>query len=129
MADIELGISPLIIAEMIDIIREATELDEDATGEDMQEKQTPEDDPESLGTTLPAMLGDLNTDEQAELIALMWLGRGDYTALEWPQALALARQRNADGSAPAYLLDTDMLADLISEGMAMIGQPVEEIAR
>jgi hypothetical protein len=129
MADFELGISIETVVGLIDLAREGEELDEEATGEDMQEKETPEDDPENISAALPGMIADLNTDEQAALIALTWVGRGDYTAEEWPQALRLARERNADGSAPTYLAGTEMLGDLLSEGLAAMGMPAEEEPR
>ena len=32
----------------------------------------------------------LGMDEQAELVALMWIGRGSYEAEEFPEAVAMA---------------------------------------
>ena len=34
---------------------------------------------------------ELNVDEQVELVALAWIGRGSYTADEWKEALSEAR--------------------------------------
>ncbi|MFN4087888.1 MAG: DUF3775 domain-containing protein [Alphaproteobacteria bacterium] len=59
----------------------------------------------------------LNEDEQAELVALTWLGRGDYAAGEWPEALGAARERHT-GSTAAYLLGIPILADYLEEGLA-----------
>ncbi|RVC39822.1 DUF3775 domain-containing protein, partial [Mesorhizobium sp. M4A.F.Ca.ET.090.04.2.1] len=42
---------------------------------------------------LRELIDDLNVDEAAELIALAWVGRGDYDASEWADALAAARER------------------------------------
>ena len=33
---------------------------------------------------LRELIDDLNVDEAAELVALVWVGRGDYDAAEWP---------------------------------------------
>ena len=41
---------------------------------------------------LRALIDDLNMDEAAELIAIMWIGRGDFDASEWSDALAEARE-------------------------------------
>ena len=62
----------------------------------------------------------LNEDEQAELVALVWLGRGDYSAKEWNRAVADARERHA-GSTADYLLGTPLLPDLIEEGLSQLG--------
>ena len=35
---------------------------------------------------LRELISDLNVDETAELIALAWIGRGDFDAGEWPEA-------------------------------------------
>src|SRR5690242_1560338 len=40
---------------------------------------------------LTGALRELNEDQRQELLALVWLGRGDFTADEWESALAQAR--------------------------------------
>ncbi|MEQ8448438.1 MAG: DUF3775 domain-containing protein [Nitratireductor sp.] len=69
---------------------------------------------------LRALIGDLNVDETAELIALAWLGRGDYEASEWDAAVAEARQRGRRRIA-RYLLGMPMLGDWLEEGLEAIG--------
>ncbi len=59
----------------------------------------------------------MDVDEQAELTALVWVGRGDYDRDEWEDAVALARER-ADTSTARYLLGTPLLPDLLQEGLA-----------
>ena len=125
----ELGINMPTVVAIIDAARAAEELDEEATNEDMQDKETPEDDPGEMGETLRGMIDDLNESEQAALIALTWIGRGDYDASEWSEALRLARERNAAGTAAKYLVEMEMLGDLLSEGLAAMGSPAEEVER
>ncbi len=48
---------------------------------------------------LERLIGSLNEDEQANLVALAWLGRGDYTSEEWDEALATARDRHTGSTA------------------------------
>lgn len=63
---------------------------------------------------------DLVPDQQAELVALMWLGRGDHEPEEWDEALRLAIERTEDGTAPGtvdYLLTHPHFADHIDEGV------------
>src|SRR5690349_15306986 len=41
---------------------------------------------------LQAALNDLNEDELTEVLALVWLGRGDYDSREWNEAQQAARE-------------------------------------
>jgi len=74
---------------------------------------------------LKTFIDDLNEDEQAELVALVWLGRGDYEARSWSAALKEARARHT-GSTADYLLGTPLLADLLEEGLAQHGLSCNE---
>lgn len=62
----------------------------------------------------------LNEDQLVELLALAWLGRGDFTAEEWPAALDEARERH-DRREPEYLASTPLLASYLEEGLALLG--------
>ena len=62
-------------------------------------------------------IGALNIDQQCELVALAWLGRGDYTANEWADAVKIARERHTDATAE-YLLGMPLLPDYLQEGLA-----------
>jgi hypothetical protein len=62
----------------------------------------------------------MNEEEQLELIALVWVGRGDFGAEEWREAVALARERQA-GSTSEYLLGLPLLGDFLEEGLAAFG--------
>ena len=59
---------------------------------------------------------DLEPDQQAELVALMWIGRGDFDADEWEEARALAAERR-DRPTSAYLLSHPQVADDIVDGV------------
>ena len=67
----------------------------------------------------------LNVDERDELLALVWLGRGDFTAAEWRDALRQARQV-ADRRDADYLIGTPLLADYLEEAIAALGLSLEE---
>jgi hypothetical protein len=71
-------------------------------------------------TEFRALVEDLNVDEAAELVALAWLGRGDYDASEWNAALAAARER-ANRRTAKYLLGMPMLGDWLEDGLEAIG--------
>ncbi len=68
----------------------------------------------------------LNDDEQAELVALTWIGRGDYTIEEWAEVVRTARQRRTNPTAD-YLLGTPMLGDYLEEGLVQFGLTVEDM--
>jgi len=70
----------------------------------------------------------LNIDEREELLALMWLGRGDYDAATWPQALRQARETRTSTEAQ-YLLGTPLLADYLEEGVYALGLSLEGFER
>ena len=71
---------------------------------------------------------DLNEDEMIELIALVWLGRGDAGVEEWPNLVTLADERHRGRSAD-YLLGMPMLGDLLEEGLAALGYSCEDYER
>jgi len=62
----------------------------------------------------------LSDDAAVELVAVFWVGRGDFTAAEWPEALALARERARHDVAP-YLMGEPSFGDFIEEGLTELG--------
>ena len=65
---------------------------------------------------IEAQIEDLEPDQQAELVALMWIGRGDFEPEEWEDAVALALER-ADTPTAAYLLSHPQVAEDLVEGV------------
>ena len=82
-----------------------------------------QDDP--VYAELRAAIDDLEPDQQEALVALMWLGRGDYDVDEWAGALdaahAARNARTAD-----YLIATPLVADYLEEGLSQLGYSCEE---
>ncbi|MDH3235598.1 MAG: DUF3775 domain-containing protein [Alphaproteobacteria bacterium] len=66
---------------------------------------------------LKSVIDDLNVDEQVQLVALTWVGRGDFSKDEWDEAVKTAREAHNDHTA-AYLLGTPLLPDYLEEGLA-----------
>jgi Protein of unknown function (DUF3775) len=77
---------------------------------------------------LRAAIDELNVDEREELLALMWLGRGDYDAESWSEALQEARSTATAGES-AYLLGTPVLGDYLEEGVSALGLSLEDFER
>ncbi|GAA5617752.1 DUF3775 domain-containing protein [Brucella anthropi] len=71
-----------------------------------------------------AAIRSLNIDERQELLALMWVGRGDFSAEEWDEALATAADRD-NGREAKYLIGTPLLGDYLEEGLVALGFDVE----
>lgn len=69
---------------------------------------------------LKVAIRQLSEDAKATLVALAWLGRGDYEASEWREALAAARER---GEAPTsrYLMGMPLLGDYLEDGADELG--------
>jgi hypothetical protein len=66
---------------------------------------------------LKQVIDDLNVDEQCQLVALAWVGRGDYSAEEWDDALKAAREAHTAHTA-TYLIGIPLLPDFLEEGLA-----------
>ena len=74
---------------------------------------------------LVGFIRDLNVDEQIDLVALMWLGRGDGDLDSWRELRAQATQAHNNRTA-SYLVGTPMLADYLEEAMSQFGRSLEE---
>ena len=74
---------------------------------------------------LKAFLEALNDDEMRELLALTWIGRGDYGADEW-QSVMREIQDVREKHTTDYLLGTPLLADYLEEGLSQFGISCEE---
>ncbi len=70
--------------------------------------------------TLLGALEDLDEDEQIELVALAWTGRGDFDAAGWEEAVKTARERR-EGSTARYLSNMETLAENLDDGLAAFG--------
>ena len=75
---------------------------------------------------LSAAIETLNEDEVIDLIALAWVGRGDFDKGQWREARKLADDRHRRHSA-AYLVGMPSLGDYLEEGLAVLGYPVTDL--
>ncbi len=74
---------------------------------------------------LVGALDALSDIERVEVLALTWLGRGDYGKEEWRDALKEAR-RVHDERETTYLVETPLLADFLEEGLSQLGYSIED---
>ena len=110
-------------ARAFDVKVAPEELD-DASDEDMIRRilEDYEDDP--TFEELSSFLRDQSDDELKVLLALAWLGRGDFELGEWDEALRrvgdVRKLHTAD-----YLLGTPLLPDYLEAGLAQFGLSCE----
>lgn len=65
-------------------------------------------------------IDDLEPDQQVALVALLWIGRGDFLETEWAEAYAAAEEE-ATPRVAEYLLATPLADDFLEEGLALMG--------
>jgi hypothetical protein len=70
----------------------------------------------------------LNVDEEADLVAIAWIGRGTYGPEEWDEARNTALAERSTRT-ERYLLGMPLLADYLEDGLSALGievTPLEE---
>ena len=81
---------------------------------------------------LRAFIDSLNVDEKVRVVALMWIGRGDFEPSEWNRAVAEAIRHNEGATAQPrhrtvnYLLGEPLLADYLERGLDCFGESCKE---
>ena len=84
------------------------------------------DDP--VQDELKEFINAMNVDEQVELVALTWLGRGTYSVSEWDEAVSEAALDHNNHTAD-YLLGMPQLANYLEEGLAAFHLSCGDIER
>jgi Protein of unknown function (DUF3775) len=74
---------------------------------------------------LRAAIDQLSEDEVVDLIALTFVGRGDFDRAGWPEARSAAAERRRKRPSK-YLMGIPNLGDCLEEGLAEIGHGVED---
>lgn len=102
------------------VIGKARELviEEDQGDDDDEESQAFASSPEV--DELREFIESLDETEQAELIALAWIGQGTFTEEDWDEALESALEDHPKGAAD-YLLSLALLADDLEGGLSAFG--------
>lgn len=107
-------------------VKEADTSDGEAGSDDaMGVLQDRADDPTEL--ELRSWIDDLTDDEQAELVALFWLGRGDGEVDDFPDLVEQARGSRGRTRTSKYLMGEPLLADHLESALEAIGEDVGEI--
>lgn len=95
-----------------------TDNDDDQSGEDNAVDQGMRDE-------IAGFIEALNDDEQAELVALCWIGRGTYEPEDFAEAVETAQNEHVNTIA-SYLLGVPLLADFLEEGLEKMGFNAED---
>lgn len=77
---------------------------------------------------LSAMIRGLNEDEQIDLVALAWLGRGDGDIDDW-QDIRREADRAHNKRTAQYLIGMPLLSDFLEEALSQFGHSAEEFER
>lgn len=112
-----------------DIPSTYSESEDGSNPADGQMREVLEDNPDdSVLRELRGFLRALNVDELATLIALVYIGRGDFGPDEWDTAFAEAKQRD-QRSAIRLLMFTPLAGDHLEDTMGVYGETFDEFER
>jgi hypothetical protein len=118
------------------LIEKAREFDVKDLPADEESGSNPADDAEvdvlqddgcdAVAAEIASFVRALNEDEQIDLVALMWLGRGDGTIHEWEDLRTQAAERrngyrNPRWETVRYLLGEPLLGDFLADGLDRFG--------
>jgi hypothetical protein len=118
------------------LIERAREFDAKDVAADLGSGSNPTDDDEidvledttadPVARELSGFIRAMNEDEQVDLVALVWLGRGDGSLEEWSELRARSAERRKTYRTPRretvrYLLGEPLLGDLLAEGLGRFG--------
>lgn len=121
-----LSISP---EKLFFIITKSRQSDSSATGSGSGSDSSDDLDEDHSKITdrseLSGFIRDLNLDEQIDLVALMWLGRGDGDLDTWRDLRSEAERAHNNRTA-SYLIGTPMLADYLEEALSQFGKSFED---
>jgi Protein of unknown function (DUF3775) len=129
-----LGINPekvshiIFKARMFDAKEEVSDPDSGSSGADDGMVDVLEDfADDSTYQELVEYIRSLDEEEQVNLVALAWVGRGTYDASEWGEALSEASHAHNKRTAE-YLTGLPMLGDYLDEGLAALGESSQSFA-
>jgi len=128
----DLSISP---EKVCYIIAKAREFDAKDVVTDPDDASNPADDAmisvledhrdDPVVQEIAAAIFGMSEDEQIDLVALAWLGRGDGSIEDWNELRAEAARAHNKRTA-SYLLGTPLLADYLDEALSQFGHSCDD---
>ena len=117
------------------ILLKTREIDEKVEETDPDSGSNPTDDnavdvlesrrSDAAAEELASAIVRLNDDEQLDLIALIWIGRGDFTIQEWDEARLAARDIGRQRT-PRYIAEMPTVSDYLEDALSQFGLPLNE---
>ena len=120
-------------AKVCFVIEKARELFSEDVGAS-PDASNPSDDGERIILTgadnairreLVEFIRDLDVDEAAALVALAWIGRGDFEADDWKNAVVAATERH-EGPTWKYLLGMPLLPEYLGDALSAFDRSCED---
>lgn len=119
-----MDLNPDIVCHLIDLAtefhaKEAVSIPEttpDSPAEDWARQILADHSDDPTYMNMVSIIEDLDRDQQITLVALMWLGRGDFSLDEWTDALDMAEAEHNERTAD-YLIASPLVADYWREGL------------
>ena len=129
----ELGVAPekvrfvIVKARQFDAKEEDSDPDEgsDAIDDGMADVLEDDSENDAVQQELTAFINGMDEEEQTNLVALAWLGRGTYGIDEWQEALDTAKTEHNKRTAQ-YLLGLPLLGDYLAEGLEAFGESFDD---
>jgi Protein of unknown function (DUF3775) len=116
----------LVKARQVDVKDVVTDPDSGSNASDDAMISVLEDHPsDPAWTELDAMIRALNEDEQVDLVAMAWLGRGDGDIDDW-QEIRSEAARAHNNRTSQYLRGIPLLSDYLEEALSLFGHSTEE---
>jgi Protein of unknown function (DUF3775) len=117
----------IVKARELDVKVAPEELDEASNATDDAMQRILEDYPDDpTREELRSFLAAQSDDELRELVALTWIGRGDYEASDWDDVLSEVDDPRGQHTID-YLLGTPLLADYLEEALSQFGLSCEDV--
>ena len=115
----------IVRARGFEIKEEEDEADPHANPNDtIMESILGDDDDDPIEEELTVFIDSLSEDEQIDLVAMVWLGRGDGSIEDWYDLRQQAANAHNKRTA-AYVLGIPLLPDYLDEAMVAFGRSCE----
>lgn len=104
---------------------EEDEIGADQADEHAVKALAEEEAPDPVEDEFIAFVDDMSEDEQIDLVALAWLGRGDGSIEDWDDIRRQAAEARNERTA-TYLLGIPLLPDYLEDALATLGRSCQD---